>query len=133
MKFKLNLIYKYKMYARNIILSLLLNLKRVIIVTKTLLMKDIHICISSILLSRRRCVLVWCIKTTYPISAYQWVPILLKRDVLDITLCYKVCQWLVVGWWFSPGTPVSSTNKTDRHDVAEILLKVVINTLTLLF
>ena len=26
--------------------------------------------------------------------------------------------------WFSPGTPVSSTNKTGRHDITEILLKV---------
>jgi hypothetical protein len=25
---------------------------------------------------------------------------------------------------FSPGTPASSTTKTDRHDIAEILLKV---------
>jgi hypothetical protein len=25
--------------------------------------------------------------------------------------------------WFSPGPPVSSTNKTDRHDITEILLK----------
>jgi hypothetical protein len=24
---------------------------------------------------------------------------------------------------FSSGTPVSSTNKTDRHDITEILLK----------
>jgi hypothetical protein len=24
------------------------------------------------------------------------------------------------GWCFSPGTMVSSTNKTDRHDIAEI-------------
>ena len=23
------------------------------------------------------------------------------------------------GLWFSPGTPVSSTNKTDRHDITE--------------
>jgi hypothetical protein len=29
---------------------------------------------------------------------------------------------------FSPGTPVSSTNKTDRHDITEILLKVSLNT-----
>ena len=29
----------------------------------------------------------------------------------------------------SPGTPVSSTNKTDRHHIAEILLKVVLNTI----
>jgi hypothetical protein len=29
---------------------------------------------------------------------------------------------------FSPGTPVSSTNKTDSHDMTEILLKVALNT-----
>jgi hypothetical protein len=33
--------------------------------------------------------------------------------------------------WFSPGTLVSSTNKTDRHDITEILLKVALNTITL--
>jgi hypothetical protein len=31
--------------------------------------------------------------------------------------------------WFSPGTPVSSTNKTDRPDITEILLKVALNTI----
>ena len=35
------------------------------------------------------------------------------------------------GRWFSPGPSVSSTNKTDRHDIAEILLKVALNTITL--
>ena len=45
------------------------------------------------------------------------------------TLCDKVCQWLATGRWFSPGPPVYSTNKTDRHDIAEILLKVVLNTI----
>ena len=29
----------------------------------------------------------------------------------------------------SPGTPVSSTNKTDCHDITEILLKVELNTI----
>jgi hypothetical protein len=32
---------------------------------------------------------------------------------------------------FSPDTPVSSTNKTDHHDITEILLKVALNTITL--
>jgi hypothetical protein len=32
------------------------------------------------------------------------------------------------GQWFSPGTPASSTTKTDRHDIAEILLKLALNT-----
>ena len=44
-------------------------------------------------------------------------------------LCDKVCQWLAAGRWFSPGTPVSFPNKTDRHDIAEILLKVALNTI----
>jgi hypothetical protein len=47
----------------------------------------------------------------------------------DTTLCDKVCQWLATGRWFSPGTPVSSTNKTDRHDITEKLLKVTLNTI----
>ena len=51
------------------------------------------------------------------------------RGVLDTTLCDKVCYWLVTGQWFSPGTPVSSTNKTDRHDIANILLKVALSTI----
>jgi hypothetical protein len=43
--------------------------------------------------------------------------------------CDKVCQCLVTGRWFSPGPPVSSTNKTDRYDTTEILLKVASNTI----
>ena len=31
----------------------------------------------------------------------------------------------------SPGTPFSFTNKIGRHDITEILLKVVLNTITL--
>jgi hypothetical protein len=41
--------------------------------------------------------------------------------------CDKVCQGLAAGWWFSPDTPVSTINKTDRHHIAEILLRVVLN------
>jgi hypothetical protein len=35
---------------------------------------------------------------------------------------------LAHGRWFSPGTPASSTTKTGLHDIAEILLKVALNT-----
>jgi hypothetical protein len=35
----------------------------------------------------------------------------------------------MTGQWFSPGTPVSSTNKIDCHDITEILLKVALNTI----
>jgi hypothetical protein len=30
---------------------------------------------------------------------------------------------------FSPDPPVSSTNKSDRHDITEILLKMTLNTI----
>jgi hypothetical protein len=53
----------------------------------------------------------------------MWAGIPSRRDVLDAILCDKVCQWFVTDWWFSPGTFVSSTNKTDRLDITEILLK----------
>jgi hypothetical protein len=38
----------------------------------------------------------------------------------------KVYHMLAQGRWFSLGTPASSTTKTDRHDIAEILLKVAL-------
>jgi hypothetical protein len=36
---------------------------------------------------------------------------------------------LAHGRWFSPGTPASSITKAGRHDIAEILLKVALNTI----
>jgi hypothetical protein len=41
---------------------------------------------------------------------------------------HNVCQRLATCLWFPPGTPVSSTNKTDIHDITEISLKVAVNT-----
>jgi hypothetical protein len=38
----------------------------------------------------------------------------------------KVYQLFAHDRWFSPGTPASSTTKTGRHDIAEILLKVAL-------
>jgi hypothetical protein len=40
----------------------------------------------------------------------------------------KVYQLIAHGRWFSPGTPASSITKTGCHDIAEILVKVVLNT-----
>jgi hypothetical protein len=53
----------------------------------------------------------------------------LRRGVLDTTLCDKVCQWFTAGRWFFLGSPVSFTNKTDRHEIIEIMLKVELNTM----
>jgi hypothetical protein len=48
------------------------------------------------------------------------------QGIHDTTLCDKVMQWL-------PGNPVTSTNKTDHHDITETLLKVMLNTIDPLF
>ena len=45
------------------------------------------------------------------------------------TLCERVFQRLATGQWFSPGAPISFTNRTDRHDITEILLKVALSTI----
>ena len=55
-----------------------------------------------------------------------WVRISIRAR--STTLCAKVCQWPATGRWFSPGPPVSSTNKTYRHDTTEIFLNVALKT-----
>jgi hypothetical protein len=50
---------------------------------------------------------------------------LVQDDVYNI-IWYSLS---VTGRWFSPGPPVYSTNKTDRHDITEIFMKVALNTI----
>jgi hypothetical protein len=57
-----------------------------------------------------------CNQCLSPLTLWVWISIRARCT----TLCIKVCQWLATGRWFSSGPPVSSTNKTDRHDIAEI-------------
>jgi hypothetical protein len=66
-----------------------------------------------------------CNQCLSPLMLWVWISIRARCT----TICDKVCQWLATGRWFSPGPPVSSTNKTDRHDITEILLKVALNTI----
>jgi hypothetical protein len=54
------------------------------------------------------------------------IPIM-ARCTWSNNMWYKICQWLAAGLWFSLCTPASFTNKTDRHDITEILLKVALN------
>ena len=66
-------------------------------------------------------------KKTNKLSSHYYV-----LNLIHISpLCDQVCQWLATGRWFTWGTPVSSTNKTDHRDKTEILLKVVLNTIIL--
>jgi hypothetical protein len=55
-----------------------------------------------------------------------WVRIPLRQHVLNTTLCDYVCQWLAADLWFSPGTLVTSTNKTDCHDIIEIRSNLIL-------
>jgi len=50
------------------------------------------------------------------------------RMVCLIRLCDEVCQLPVADWWFSPSTTVTSTNKTDKIVLTDILLKITLNT-----
>jgi hypothetical protein len=67
-----------------------------------------------------------------PITNTAWVSSRLcklqKRCTRLAATSDQVCQLLVHGRWFSPGTPASSSTKTGRHDIAEILLKMALNT-----
>jgi len=58
----------------------------------------------------------------------QSVPITTNVVSLNPTLIKFVSDLRQVGG-FSQGTPVSSTNKTDCHDIIEKLLKVALNTI----
>jgi hypothetical protein len=79
-------------------------------------------------------VIVWLLDLQLPV---QSVPITINivslnpvhGKVYSMQHVIKVCQWLATGRWFSSATPVSSTNKPDRHDITEILLKVALNTI----
>jgi hypothetical protein len=65
-----------------------------------------------------------------PITNTAWVRARLcklqKRCTRLAAASDEVYQLLAHGRWFSPGTPASSTTKTGRHDIAEILLKVAL-------
>ena len=79
----------------------------------------------------------WYLELQLPL---QSVPI--TTNVVSSNPAQSRCIRYNIMWWsvsvtcdrsviFS-GTPVSSTNKTDSHDIPKILLKVALNTITLI-
>ena len=55
----------------------------------------------------------------------------ITTNVVSSNTAQNRCTRYNIMWWsLSPATPVSS-NKNDRHDIAEILLKVALNTISL--
>ena len=64
---------------------------------------------------------------TLPLSSFHIQMILKCRYIQDcIYRTQQKCNQ-------SPDTPVSSINKPDYHDITEILLKVVLNTITITY
>ena len=60
-----------------------------------------------------------------------WGRIMLMARCTRYSMMWWIFQQLAAGRWFSLDTPVFSSNKTDRHDITEKLLKVALNTITL--
>ena len=52
------------------------------------------------------------------------------KTIFGINLCSHAFISVLFNW-FSPGTPVSSTNKTECNDITEILLRVALIAITL--
>ena len=66
--------------------------------------------------------------TTYAISVYHHSRCEVESSPGEVySIQYNVIKFVSDLRLFSPGTPVSSTNKTDRHNVTEILLTVASN------
>ena len=61
--------------------------------------------------------------TTHAISAYHhWCCEFQFRPGRGAQHYVIKFVWLVTGQWFSPGPPVYSPTKTDRHVITEILI-----------
>ena len=86
-----------------------------------------HVISSLVRVRRGRDRMVVGFTTSYAISTYS-----AQARCTHTTLCDTICQWFATGLWFSLGTPVSFTNKTDRHDITEILLKMTLNTISII-
>ena len=50
--------------------------------------------------------------------------------ITHLALNYLIAHSLVAGRWFSPGT-IGTKNKSDRRDIAEMLLKVALSAMTI--
>jgi hypothetical protein len=63
---------------------------------------------------------------------FRWYPqckVLISTPSPQVHLGWSdhvLVSLICISWLFYQGTPVSSTNKTHRHDIAEILLKVAL-------
>jgi hypothetical protein len=69
--------------------------------------------------------------TTYSISAYHHLFVRSNPAIGDLYSIQHYVIQFVRDFGRSPGTPFSTTNKTDCHYLGEILVKVMLNTIIL--
>ena len=79
---------------------------------------------------RDACLFCW---YRWTITVLTFFPYLYNQKVAKNVVIHKIYQWykMLYDVCFSQSTLVSSTNKTDCHDITEILLKVALNTINL--
>jgi hypothetical protein len=70
----------------------------------------------------------------FPVKGHRWIRGSLKYYLGEPHIFFFFAMTITViaaDRWFSSCTPVSSANENDRHDIAEMVLKVALNTIVL--
>jgi hypothetical protein len=70
-------------------------------------------------------------KNTKSISYFFSRTAACEVNEFEVPVVIHVARVVLNKWTCRRFSPGSSTNKTDRHDITEILLKVALNTITL--
>ena len=96
---------------------------------RTIIILQIHICVNPIIyiLTKKTYIdkNLWFIWEYWNNSKNRYHQAIQHYVIKFVSDAQQVCGFL------RQGTLVSSTNKTDRHDITEILLKGALNTITL--
>jgi hypothetical protein len=113
------------------------NLTTTRIITSFIITQNVNTLLYSTLVMTRYQEVLFCIRAILHhqshagIQLFSGAKMYTQKTITNYTclvlLCDKVCQWHATGRLFSLGTPESSANKIDRHDIAEILLKVALS------
>ena len=92
-----------------------------------------HISVTTLALRQHFLILKNCYETG--LTKYPIIMICNSCLLIEVTYFWikfvSYIRHVIVGG-FPPGTPISSTNKTDRHDITETLLKMALNAITLI-
>ena len=71
-----------------------------------------------------------CNQCILPLTLWVRIPLMARWTRYNI-MCLSLSV-ISAGRWFSPSTPISSTNETDRHYIAEVFLNMVWKIITII-